>query len=131
MEKEYKRSAPKNTIFAGQISYPRVLDYYAASDIFVFSSLSETQGLVLSEAMASGIPQVAVSAEGVSDVIKDEITGYLTPLDIGVFSEKTIKILRDKDLWGKMSIASKEIARTIYSKEVFARKIELLYRSVL
>jgi glycosyltransferase involved in cell wall biosynthesis len=131
MEKEYKKTAPKNTIFAGQISYPRVFDYYAASDIFVFSSLSETQGLVLAEAMASGIPQVAVSAEGVSDVVKDGITGYLTPLDIEIFSEKTIKILKNKDLWNKMSMASKEIARTIYSKEAFARKIELLYRSVL
>ena len=131
MEAELKVAAPKNVIFAGEISYPKVLDYYAASDIFVFSSLSETQGLVLAEAMASGIPQVAVDAEGVSDVVKDKITGFLTPLSIEEFSKKTLELLGDPGLWTTMSKASKDTARTDYSKEVFARKIELIYRNVI
>jgi glycosyltransferase involved in cell wall biosynthesis len=131
MEAELRKIASKNVIFAGEISYPKVLDYYAASDIFVFSSLSETQGLVLAEAMASGIPQVAVDAEGVSDVVKDGITGFLTPLSIEDFSSKVLKLLEDRDLWLSMSSASKYAARSDYSKEVFARKIELIYKSMI
>jgi len=131
MEAELKVAAPKNVIFAGEISYPKVLDYYAASDIFVFSSLSETQGLVLAEAMASGIPQVAVNAEGVSDIVKDGITGFLTPPSIEEFSKKALELLGDRDLWTTMSKASKDTARAVYSKELFARKIELIYKSVI
>jgi len=131
MEKELRKLAPKNVIFAGEISYPKVLDYYAASDIFVFSSLSETQGLVLAEAMASGIPQAAVDAEGVSDVVKEGVTGFLTPPSIEDFSSKVLKLLKDRDLWLSMSGASRSIARSDYSKEVFARKIELIYKSVI
>jgi 1,2-diacylglycerol 3-alpha-glucosyltransferase len=131
MYEELKSIAPKNVIFAGEIKYPKVLDYYAASDVFVFSSLSETQGLVLAEAMACGIPQVAVDAEGVSDVVKDGITGYLTPLSIEIFSSRVLRLLKDRDLWQAMSKASKDIARSVYSKEIFAHKIELIYKSML
>ena len=131
MEGELKKIAPKNVVFAGEIKYPEVLDYYAASDVFVFSSLSETQGLVLAEAMASGIPQVAVDAEGVSYVVKSGTTGYLTPLSIEAFSSKVLSLLDDQGLWRSMSKASKDIAKSVYSKEVFAHKIELIYKSVI
>ncbi len=131
MENELKKISPKNVVFAGEIHYPEVLAYYAASDVFVFSSLSETQGLVLAEAMASGIPQVAVDAEGVSDVVRDGITGYLTPLSIEAFSTRVLKLLDDHDIWLSMSKASKDVARSAYSKEAFAGKIELIYKSVI
>ena len=131
MEGQLKKIAPKNVLFAGEVKYPEVLNYYAASDVFVFSSLSETQGLVLAEAMASGIPQVAVDAEGVSNVVKSGTTGYLTPLSIEAFSSKVLSLLDDEGLWRSMSKASKDIARSVYSKEVFAHKIELIYKSVI
>ena len=131
IEGELRKLAPKNVIFAGEVNYPKVLDYYGASDVFVFSSLSETQGLVLAEAMASGVPQVAVDAEGVSDVVRNNVTGYLTPASLEAFSSKVLDLLRNHDLWLSMSRASKETARTDYSEEVFARKIELIYKSVI
>ncbi len=131
MKSELKKIAPKNTIFAGQIGYPQVIDYYDAADVFVFSSLTETQGLVLVEAMAGGLPQVAVSAEGVADVVVDGVTGYLTPLSERTFAEKVLKLLGDETLYRRMSRASKTQARTVYSKEVFAAKIEHIYKSVL
>ena len=131
MRKKLEKIAPKNVIFAGEVKYPEILDYYAASDLFVFSSLSETQGLVLVEAMASGIPQVAVNAEGVSDVVRDGKTGYLTQLSIEAFSSKVIGLLGDRELWNSMSKASKDLVRTEYSKEAFARKIELIYKNVI
>lgn len=131
MEKELVGIAPKNTVFAGEIKYPEILDYYAASDVFVFSSLSETQGLVLVEAMASGLPQVAVDAEGVSDIVRNGETGYLTPLSIEAFSGKVSDILGNSGLRASMSNASKKTAVSEYSKETFARKIELIYKSVL
>jgi 1,2-diacylglycerol 3-alpha-glucosyltransferase len=53
------------------------IDAYHAMDVFAFSSQSETQGLVLTEAVASHIPVVAVDAPGVREVVEDRINGCL------------------------------------------------------
>ena len=52
-------------------------DYLGACDAFLFSSKSETQGIVLAEAMAAGLPVTAVSACGVNDIVEDGKNGYL------------------------------------------------------
>jgi 1,2-diacylglycerol 3-alpha-glucosyltransferase len=52
---------------------------YQAMDVFVFASLTETQGMVLTEAMAAGIPVVAVDASGVREVVRDGVNGRLLP----------------------------------------------------
>ncbi|MCG2713094.1 MAG: glycosyltransferase [Candidatus Omnitrophica bacterium] len=56
-----------------------LVDCYDAMNIFAFASLSETQGIVLVEAMASGVPVVAVDAPGVREVVKDGYNGRLLP----------------------------------------------------
>ena len=50
---------------------------YRTMDVFLFSSLSETQGMVLTEAMASGKPVVAIDAPGVRDVLRDTVNGRM------------------------------------------------------
>ncbi len=50
---------------------------YKAMDVFAFSSRSETQGMVLTEAMAAGVPVVAVDASGVREVVRDRLNGRL------------------------------------------------------
>lgn len=54
-----------------------LVNAYHAMDVFAFASQSETQGLVLTEAMAAGVPIVAVDAPGVREVVKDKINGRL------------------------------------------------------
>ena len=54
-----------------------LVDAYHAMDVFAFASQSETQGLVVTEAMAAGIPVVAVDAPGVREVVKDGVNGRL------------------------------------------------------
>jgi glycosyltransferase involved in cell wall biosynthesis len=54
-------------------------DVYAAMDVFAFASQSETQGMVLTEAMAAGVPAVAVDAPGVREVVADGENGRLLP----------------------------------------------------
>jgi glycosyltransferase involved in cell wall biosynthesis len=50
---------------------------YRAMDVFAFSSKTETQGLVLAEAMAAGVPVVAIDATGVREIVRDRINGRL------------------------------------------------------
>jgi glycosyltransferase involved in cell wall biosynthesis len=54
-------------------------DALHAMDVFAFASTSETQGMVLTEAMAAGLPVVALDAPGVREVVKDGVNGRLLP----------------------------------------------------
>ena len=84
--------APMKQLFAahglaGRVHLPgaregdRLAALYAAMDVFVFSSHSETQGLVLAEAMAAGVPVVALDAFGAREVVRDRLNGRLLPAD--------------------------------------------------
>lgn len=66
---------------------PRNLaDAYRCMDVFVFASQSETQGIVLAEAMASGTPVVAIDAPGVREIVVDGVNGRLLPTEnVGSF----------------------------------------------
>jgi 1,2-diacylglycerol 3-alpha-glucosyltransferase len=62
---------------AGVFKGKELVDAYHAMDVFVFASQSETQGMVLDEAMASSVPAVAVDAPGVREVVQDRVNGCL------------------------------------------------------
>lgn len=61
----------------GLVEGPALADGYHAMDVFAFASKSETQGMVLCEAMAAGIPVVALDAPGVREVVQDFENGRL------------------------------------------------------
>lgn len=62
---------------AGVLQSPELVDAYHAMDVFAFASRSETQGMVLTEAMASGVPVVGLDAPGVREVVRDQRNGRL------------------------------------------------------
>lgn len=63
----------------GVLDYPQLADALAAMDVFAFSSRSETQGMVLTEAMSAGVPVVALDAPGAREVVQDGLNGRLLP----------------------------------------------------
>lgn len=65
----------------GQLNMAELADVYAAMDAFAFASQTETQGIVLVEALAAGTPIVALDAPGVRDVLEDGKNGRLLPAD--------------------------------------------------
>ena len=64
-------------VLAGSQTGRALHDAYAAMDVFAFASQTETQGLVLAEAMAAGLPVVAVDASGTREVVADAENGFL------------------------------------------------------
>jgi len=82
-------------IFTGPVPHSEVPHYAAAADLFVFPSLTETQGLVLIEAMAAGTPVVAVEAPASVDVLA-EGGGLLMPAQEDAFAEVVLELLADK-----------------------------------
>lgn len=107
-------------------------DIYAAMDVFVFSSLSETQGIVLAEALASGVPVVALRGTGVSDIVRNGMNGRLLEPDCGpaVFAEAIREVL----CWGRTHDRLTETLRgsvAAYSRESCLSKMEALYASLM
>ncbi len=71
----------KRLVLAGSQSGQNLYDAYQAMDVFAFSSRSETQGLVITEALAAGRPVVALRASGVREVVRHGSNGFLLPAD--------------------------------------------------
>ena len=85
----------ERVIFTGPIPHDEVPHYAAAADLFVFPSVTETQGLVLIEAMAAGAPVVAVEAPGSTDVLA-EGGGLLVPAQERAFADAVLGLLADE-----------------------------------
>jgi glycosyltransferase involved in cell wall biosynthesis len=104
--------------------------YYAGAEIFLFSSLTETQGLVICEALAAGLPVVAIDSVGASEVVVDGVNGYLTENSIERFSRCVIELLMDEEKRGRFSRAARERARG-FSSHLQAERLLLLYKRVI
>ena len=66
---------------AGVLDGQELSDAFCAIDVFAFASQSETQGMVVTEAMAAGVPVVALDGPGVRDVVRDRVNGRLIPVE--------------------------------------------------
>jgi glycosyltransferase involved in cell wall biosynthesis len=83
----------------GYLSGEALARAYASADVFVFPSDTETFGNVAAEAMASGLPVVAVHAGGVTDLVRDGETGLVVPPnDPKALGEALLRLLSDQDL---------------------------------
>jgi glycosyltransferase involved in cell wall biosynthesis len=101
-------------IFTGYISDKSELaSWYKAVRVFVFSSLTETQGLVILEAMSVGTPVVAVDAMGISDIIHQNTGGLASGLDVSEFALKLTRLLSDKELYRQKSAEALQLARKL------------------
>lgn len=85
--------------FTGNVSFSDVPKYLKAANLFCFASMTETQGLVTLEAMAAGLPVVAVEASGTSDAVDHEVQGILTPNDSQALAAAVERVLNDEQLY--------------------------------
>ena len=117
-------------VFTGPIPPESVHRAYAGGDIFVFASETDTQGMVLTEAMAAGLPVVAVRAFGSRDMVDDGVNGILTEADEEAFASAVVSILQSASVLNRLSIRAREKAETV-STSVTARRLEEAYASLL
>ncbi|KAI1463793.1 glycosyltransferase family 4 protein [Daldinia caldariorum] len=98
-------------IFLGFKIGEDLMTHYASADIFLHCSITETFGLVVLEALASGVPVIARDEGGPSDIIERGRTGFLTaPDDVGSFVEKVLLLGRDWKLREQFSQAGRAFA---------------------
>lgn len=121
----------KQLIMAGSRTGRDLVDAYAAMDLFAFSSQSETQGMVLAEAMAARTPVVALDGPGVRDVLND-VSGRLLP---GNATEETFagaiqEMSHDRAALARRGEIARQSVRT-FGLDVCADRILELYEQLV
>jgi glycosyltransferase involved in cell wall biosynthesis len=113
----------------GRLSHEEVAGAYKSADIFVFPSVTETQGLVLAEAMAAGLAVVARSAFGSVAIVNEGVNGYLCDSE-EAFAERICELLQNQALRRRMGEAAIARAQRL-TAEKMAIRLERAYQALI
>jgi len=103
---------------------------YRLAAVFVIASEIETQGLVILEAMASGLPVVAIKATCIPELVQDNVNGYLSqPGEVGQMSEQVLRVLKSPNRAKEMGRVSRALAQE-HSIDKSIDNHEELYQSI-
>ncbi len=95
----------KKVRFVGKVcDRGKLMQYYAAADLFLFPSLYDNAPLVVREAAAMHIPSLVVEGATSAEVIRDGINGYVTVQSVEAFSKRVDHILSDRELLEKVGL---------------------------
>ena len=120
----------RQVVLIGRVPNEEIRDYQFASDAFLFTSKSETQGIVLLEAMASGSPVVALKASGVVDVVRNGFNGYMTEESVAEWVMAVRKTVEQPDQYRWMS-AQAALTAANYRNSFIAREAEMQYTEMI
>lgn len=122
----------RQTRFLGRVMPPELVEIYRTGAMFVTASETETQGIVLIEAAAVGLPLVAVDAGAVSELCQNGINGELCqPRDVQAMAEAMRRIILDPELAKKYRLASIEVAKKHDLKRTIARFEEIYEQAII
>jgi 1,2-diacylglycerol 3-alpha-glucosyltransferase len=112
--------------FAGYLDRDTaLLDCYAAAEVFVFASRTETQGLVLLEAMAQGAPVVSTAELGTRSILVPGSGALVVPEERGAFAAAVVRALEDRELQQELAQRGRSYARGWSSSAMAGRLTEL------
>jgi glycosyltransferase involved in cell wall biosynthesis len=110
-------------VFAGRSHLPQ--EYYIASDVFVQTSLIEGMPNVLLEAHLCGLPVVTTDAGGSREVVQDEVTGFVVPIDDDIgFVERVARLVSDGKLRETMGMRGRKRILDFFGIENLQRRID-------
>ena len=103
---------------------------YCALDVFVSASHTESFGLAIAEAMASGAAVVATETPGAREIIQAGETGLLVPIrDVDKLARAVLKLLDNKDRRVRLGRAAQQSVATQFSVERMIDETEEIYRA--
>jgi 1,2-diacylglycerol 3-alpha-glucosyltransferase len=121
----------QNVKFIGYLDrHTELNSCYRSADIFIFSSRTETQGLVLLEAMAQCLPVVSTAELGTRDVLMEGMGVWIAREEPGDFSEKIIRMLRNAEVRKELGEAGRDYAYNWSASKQAGRMLDF-YQAVL
>ena len=120
----------RNIIFTGYIKWPDEIKIaYKVADIFISASHSEVHPMTFIEALATGLPIVALDDPSIEDMIENDFNGYKVKEQTEIW-EKVLSIIDDKEMLEKFSCNSYDISKK-YSSKVFTENMLKVYEKAL
>lgn len=126
--KEYcnKNDISDNVIFAGKVPWDNIVSYYLIADVFATASHTETQGLTVIEAMAAGLPVLAIKDESFTGTVINNLNGYIFR-NRKEYKTSILSLSNDRDLLNRMSKHARNSAE-VHSSKYFAEHILDVYK---
>jgi glycosyltransferase involved in cell wall biosynthesis len=116
--------------FMGSIPFGEIPGYLKAADAFSFASVTETQGLVTIEAMAAGLPVVAVDASGTRDIVEHGKQGFLVENDPQALANGLHELLSHPSQMKRFSNSALKKART-FDVNQLSRQLTGVYEQAI
>jgi 1,2-diacylglycerol 3-alpha-glucosyltransferase len=120
----------ERVLFTGKVLFEQIPAYLKAADLFAFASVTETQGLVTLEAMAAGLPVVAVAGPGTQDIVEDSRQGFLVQNDAEALANGIVKLIESPMLMSRFKSAALRKSRS-YDNRRLARKMLKVYEQAI
>ena len=112
--------------FLGMVDRAELPDILHDATVFLSASTTEVHPISVIEAIASGLPMLAVQDEAFENMIENDANGYLVPLDVEAFANTLSDLLRDSNKLERFSRKSSELSRK-FSIEGQVQSLEALY----
>jgi len=113
--------------FTGFLPKPETNKFFGAADVFVFPSTTDTQGIVIAEAMASSVPVVAINKLGPKDFVNNNKDGFLVNLHKNEFIDKILRLLENEKLRRKFGQNARESAKKLSIENCTKKLIEIYH----
>ena len=117
-------------VFAGYLERKSLALVYTIAEVFLFPSLTDTQGLVTLEAMLSGTPVVAIGALGTLMVMGGDNGGFMVKNNADEFTGRVLELLDDPDLRLRKSIEARTHALS-WSIDELTKKLVAIYETTI
>ena len=121
--------------FLGALSYNEVNSLYDNADVFVFTSLRDTSGNVVLEAMSHGLPVIAINHHGVGEIVTDETGIRIDPVSYDYVKKDFVKAIeqyaQNPQLIKQHGLAGRKRLETQYSWENNAKVLQEIYEGIV
>ena len=124
----HKAGLAEHVLFVGYLDRcGALLDCYRAANVFVFASRTETQGLVLLEALALGVPVVSTAVLGTKEVLQNARGAIVVDENAEAFAQAVVQVLREPALQRSLGTDGASYVAERWSSAEMARRMQLLY----
>jgi len=116
----------------GEVPHAELPEYYRGADVLVFASVNDAFGLVILEALASGLPVIATEHSGGPDVIEDKVHGFVIPIrDMNALKERLRYLFDHRDEARAMGMAGRERVLTGFTWDHYAKRLLRSYHAIV